>query len=66
MKFTERTIEEIMERINKVENFIAKKGLGSQYLDKAHRVQRNVNLVLVAVGTLTIAGLVALAIRRNS
>jgi len=66
MKFTERTIEEIMERINKVEDFIAEKGLGSDYLDKARRAQRNVNLALVAVGTLTIAGLVTWAIGRNS
>jgi hypothetical protein len=66
MKFTERTIEEIMERMSKVEDFIAKKGVGSQYLEKAQRVQRNVNLALVAVGSLAIAGLVTWAIKRNS
>lgn len=65
MKFTERTIEEIMERINKVEDFIAKKGIGSQYLDKAQRVQRNVNLALVAIGAATVIGLIALASSRK-
>ena len=66
MKFTEKTIEEIMARINKVEDFIAKKGVGSEYLEKAQRVQRNVNLALVTVGTIAIAGLVTWAVSKNS
>ena len=57
MNIKERTIQEITERLNKIDNLIAQKGLGSQYLDKAKRIQRNLNLTLLAVGVVTVAGI---------
>ena len=57
MNIKERTIQEITDRLNKIDNLIAEKGLGSQYLDKAKRIQRNLNITLLAVGVVTVAGI---------
>lgn len=57
MNIKERTIQEIQDRLNKIDNLIANKGVGSQYLDKAKRIQRNLNLTLLAVGVVTVAGI---------
>lgn len=59
MDIKQKTKEELEKRIEKIENFIAEKGVGSGYLSRAKRIQRNINLVL-ALGTVTtIAGLIA-------
>jgi cytoskeletal protein RodZ len=57
MNIKERTIQEITDRLNKIDNLIANKGVGSQYLDKAKRIQRNLNITLLAVGVVTVAGI---------
>ena len=57
MDITKRAKEELDDRLNKIEEFIAKKGLGSNYLQKAQKTQRDINLVLVLGGIITIAGL---------
>jgi len=58
MDLTKKAKEELEERLEKIENFIAKKGLGSSYLQKAQKTQRDINLLLALGGVLTIAGLV--------
>ncbi|MGY6742582.1 MAG: hypothetical protein ACXIUQ_07600 [Cecembia sp.] len=58
MDLTKKAKEELEERLEKIENFIAKKGLGSTYLQKAQKTQRDINLLLALGGVLTIAGLV--------
>lgn len=58
MDITKKTKQEIEDRIEKIEDFIAKKGLGSTYLQKARKTQRDINLILVLGGILTVAGLV--------
>lgn len=58
MDLTKKAKEELEERLEKIENFIAKKGLGSTYLQKAQKTQRDINLILALGGILTIAGLV--------
>ncbi|MFZ6663753.1 hypothetical protein [Peijinzhouia sedimentorum] len=57
MDITKKVKEELEDRIEKIEDFIAKKGLGSKQLKKAQKAQRNINLGLVLVGVVTIAGL---------
>lgn len=48
-------------RLERVEQFISKRGIGSSKLEKAKRVQRNVNLVVAAGSIVAIAGIVGIA-----
>ena len=65
MDITERAKDELDKRINKIENFIANRGLGSDKLNKAKRMQRNVNLAVVLGGIITIAGITAWALTNS-
>lgn len=49
MKVKEKAREELENRMNKLEKMVTQKGVGSHYLQKAERVQKNVNIGL-AVG----------------
>jgi len=62
MNITEKAKTELDKRVQRIEGFIAEKGVGSSYLSRAKRVQRNVNLALVLGGILTLAGLTAWAL----
>jgi hypothetical protein len=62
MDITKKAKEGLEQRIHDIEDFINEKGLGSGYLTKAKKAQRNVNIALVAVGALTIIGLAAWAL----
>jgi hypothetical protein len=62
MNITEKAKTELDKRVQRIEDFIAEKGVGSSYLSRAKRVQRNVNLALVLGGILTLAGLTAWAL----
>jgi hypothetical protein len=44
-------------RVNKLENFIANRGLGSAYLSRAKKIQRNVNITIVMGIAITITGI---------
>jgi len=66
MNITEKAKTELDKRLQRVEDFIANKGVGSAYLSRAKRVQRNVNLGLFLGGMLTVAGLTAWALLNNS
>lgn len=59
MSIKEKTRKELEQRVEKLENLIAKKGVGSDYLEKAERVQRDLNLALVIGGTAVVLGLTA-------
>lgn len=59
MDIKKKTQEELESRIENLENFIAKKGLGSKYLQRIQKTQRNINLLLVAGGITTLLGLSA-------
>lgn len=50
---------ELENRIQKVEDLIAQKGVGSSYLNSAKRTQRNINLAIFTGGIIAIAGLTA-------
>lgn len=49
-------------RLEKVENFIANRGIGSSQLSRARRIQRNVNLAIAAGCVITVAGIAVWAI----
>ena len=62
MSLKEKTISEVENRIEKIERSIAKNGVGSSYLSKAERVQRDVNIGLALGGLALIAGATAWAL----
>jgi len=66
MDLTKKAKEEIDSRLDAVENFIASKGLGSSYLTRAKKVQRNVNLAIAAGCLITIAGITIWALNGSS
>lgn len=54
MDLTNKTKTELEDKVRRLENVIAKKGVGSGYLSRAQRVQRDVNLALI-LGGITVA-----------
>jgi ribosome-associated translation inhibitor RaiA len=66
MDITKKAKEEIESRLDKIEKFIASKGIGSSYLKKAQKKQRDINLSLVVSGIVTIAGLVIWLTSKNN
>jgi len=52
-----RTKEELAARLKDLEDFISKKGIGSDYLARVEKVQRNVNIALFLGLSVTIVGL---------
>lgn len=62
MDIAKKAKENLEQRIHDIESFINDRGLGSGYLNKAKKAQRNVNIALVAVGAITIIGLTAWAL----
>lgn len=59
MDLKEKTREELADKIERLENIIARKGVGSEYLSKAERIQRDVNLALILGGVAVITGITA-------
>ena len=62
IKAKEKISDTIEGRLDRVEDFIAERGIGSSQLDKAKKVQRNVNIAAAAGGALVIAGITFLAL----
>jgi len=59
MDVKEMARKELEDRVRKLENIIAKKGVGSEYLEKAERMQRNLNLALIIGSTAVVLGITA-------
>lgn len=59
MNIQEKTRAELEDKIERLENIISKNGIGSDYLAKAERVQRDLNIALILGATTTILGLTA-------
>lgn len=57
MNIKGKTRRELEKRVEKLENIIASKGLGSDYLHKAERIQRDVNLALILGTSAVVLGL---------
>jgi len=57
MEISKMAKEEMENRIQKIEDFIARKGIGSSYLNRAKKIQRNVNLAIVLGSAITITGI---------
>ena len=65
MDIKKKAKAELESRIQRIEHLIAEKGVGSSYLSRARRVQRNINLAIVVGSIVTIAGLTAWALSNN-
>lgn len=59
MDIAEKTRREIDKNVDKLENLIAQNGIGADYLQKAERVQRNLNLALLTGSMAVLLGLTA-------
>jgi len=62
MDVKEKTRKELEQRVRQLEDIIAKKGVGSDYLEKAERIQRNLNLALIMGAAAVTLGLTAWSI----
>ncbi|MEX2436017.1 MAG: hypothetical protein WD735_04975 [Balneolaceae bacterium] len=62
MNVKEKTKKELEQRIEKLENIIASEGVGSDYLEKAERIQRDLNLALLLGTSAAVLGISAWAI----
>ena len=66
MSLKEKTIQEVENRIEKIERSIAKNGIGSDYLSKAERVQRDLNIGLALGSIAVVVGVTAWALLSNN
>ena len=66
MSIKDKALNEVETRIEKIERAIAKNGVGSNYLSKAERIQRDVNIGLALGGIALIAGATAWALLSKS
>lgn len=57
MNTKEKTVNEIEKRLNRMERLIAEKGVGSDYLSRAERIQRDINIALFAGSIGIVAGI---------
>lgn len=65
MGIKDKTRQELEERVEELENIIARKGVGSSYLQKAERIQRDVNIALLLGATTAVLGLTAWAVYKS-
>jgi hypothetical protein len=64
MKLKDRTREELEERIHELEDLIARKGIGSRYVQRIERLQRDLNIAVMVGAATTVLGLTAWVLYR--
>ncbi|MFZ6052915.1 hypothetical protein [Halocola ammonii] len=57
--------EKAKEVVDRTDDFIAEKGLGSSYLEKARTAQRNLNFAAAAASVVVIAGVAIWLVARK-
>ncbi|HCD52296.1 MAG TPA: hypothetical protein DEQ34_07610 [Balneolaceae bacterium] len=62
MSIKEQTVRELKTKVEEIEDFIAENGVGSRYLSKAEKMQRDLNIGLVLGGATIVAGAAAWAL----
>lgn len=65
MSIKDKTREELEAKVKELEGIIAKKGVGSEYVQKVERVQRDVNIALMLGAATTVLGLTAWAVYKS-
>lgn len=66
MSIKNKTKKELEQKIEELEETISKHGIGSDYLSKAERIQRDVNLALMLGGAATLVGVTAWTLFKSS
>ena len=61
MDIKDKTRRELEKIVEKLENLIASKGVGSEYLQRAERAQRDLNLALMIGSAAVVLGFTAWA-----
>jgi hypothetical protein len=61
----DKTLKELENKVHDLENFIAKKGIGSSYLSRAEKIQRNLNVGLFVGGVALVGGVIAYALLKS-
>jgi hypothetical protein len=61
----EKTLKELENKVNDLEGFIAKKGIGSSYLSRAEKIQRNLNVGLFVGGVALVGGIIAYTLLKS-
>ncbi len=64
MDIKQKAKDELESRVKNLESFIAEKGVGSSYLSRAKRIQRNVNVTIVLGAAVAITGISVWAINK--
>jgi len=65
MDIKQKAKDELETRVQKIEDYIAEKGLGSTYLSRAKKIQRNLNLAIAVGSLITVAGITLWALSKN-
>lgn len=61
----DKALKELENKVHDLENFIAKKGIGSGYLSRAEKIQRNFNIGLFVGGVALVGGIVAYSLIKS-
>jgi len=61
----DKTLKELENKVNDLEGFIAKNGIGSSYLSRAEKIQRNLNVGLFVGGVALVGGVIAYALLKS-
>lgn len=65
MSIKDKTREELEAKVKELEGIIARNGVGSEYVQKVERVQRDVNIALMLGAATTVLGLTAWAVYKS-
>lgn len=65
MEITNKVKERLENRIKDLEDLIEERGFGSHYLNRAKKVQRNINVSIFIGSVITVAGIVVWMLNRR-